>query len=425
MSKIFIKNILFPDGKSSNLLIDGKIISKISNTDFSLKEGSDISDIDVIIDGTGKAVIPGLINMHTHSTMTLMRGIDEDDKLHNWLKSIWKIENRLDPELVYWGTKLACLEMIKTGTTCYFDEYRMVSASAPAAIDMNLRSFNAYEFLDFYNKAKINFYKEECIKNYEESLKWNPIANFSVSVHSPYTVSPELIIWATEFAREKNLLLNIHLAETQREVLDSMNAHGLSPVAYLDKLGVLGPNLIAAHSLWLSEKDIELLAKNKVTVVHNINSNLKLASGYKFLYKELKEAGVRVCIGTDGCASSNNLDLLEALKTSALVQKAWRCDPTIMPINELMNIATTNAAEALNINAGKIEEGMLADLIIIDINNYAFTPNINLLANLIYSANSSCVDTLICDGNILMKNRVVEGEKEILEHVNSIYKRLC
>lgn len=430
MSEILIKGVAFAGGGRYNVRVKNNLIDSIIDVDKTTDDvagdcnaDSDSSDLK-IIDGKGKVLLPGLINMHTHSSMTLMRGAREDDRLQSWLKAIWKMESKLDPEIVYYGTKLACIEMIKTGTTCFFDEYLRTSYSSKAAIDMKLRGFHGYEFLNFFNKGKIGECKDECRRKYEESRSWDPIARFMVSVHSPYTVSPELIVWAASFAKENNLILNVHLSETEKEVTDSVTAHGVSPVAYLEKLGVLGPNVVAAHSLWLSDEDVDILGKNNVTTVHNINSNLKLSSGYRFRYTELKKAGANVCIGTDGCASSNNLDLLEAMKTAALVQKGWRGDPTVMPINELVDIATINAAKVLGINAGKIEKGALADLILVDIQNYAFTPNINFFANLIYSANSSCIDTLICNGKVLMEERYVDGEKEIIEEANRIYKRL-
>ena len=223
---------------------------------------------------------------------------------------------------------------------------------------------------------------------------------------------------------KERLLLHIHLSETAKEQEDSFRLHKLSPTGYLESLGMLSPKVLAAHCVWMSEKDIELLALHDVKIVHNINSNLKLASGYKFKYKEFKDAGLTVTLGTDGCASSNNLDMLEAMKTAALVQKAWREDPTVMPLNELMDMATVNGAKALDLDCGSIEEGKLADMVLIDIDNYAFTPNYNFLANLIYSANSSCVDTVICNGDIVMENRHVNGEEEILENVRRIYGRL-
>ena len=192
----------------------------------------------------------------------------------------------------------------------------------------------------------------------------------------------------------------------------------------LDSLGMLGPDTIAAHTLWLDAEDIRLLGENRVNVVHNINSNLKIASGYRFLYNELKDAGANVTLGTDGCASSNNLDMLEAMKTAALVQKAWREDPKAMPLKEVMDMATVNGARALGLNAGTIECGREADLLLVNMRCPAFVPDINFLSNLVYSAHSDVVDTVICGGDILMRGRVVEGEQEVLDAASEAGRKL-
>ena len=206
---------------------------------------------------------------------------------------------------------------------------------------------------------------------------------------------------------------------------DCKAAHGgLTPVEYLEELGVLGPNLLAAHTLWLTEHDIELLASRGVHCIHNINSNAKISSGYKFLYNELRDAGVNICIGTDGCASSNNLDILEAMKTSALFQKAWRDDPKSMPLEELLAMATVNGAKALRINAGRLEEGALADISIVDTDNTFFLSPGSFLANFIYSAHSDCIDSVICGGKFVMRHREIEGEREILSEARKQIKRM-
>ena len=377
-----------------------------------------------VLDAEGMMALPGFINMHCHSAMTLMRGAQEDDFLKGWLDKIWKMENNLTPDVVYAGTRLACLEMIKSGTTCFFDQYRCISASSKAAQDMGLRAFHAYDFMNFFDQSVIEKNKQECREKYEESKEWSPIANFAVSCHAPYSVSKELLCFAAEFAAEHNLVLNVHLSETEQEVKDCIAKHGKTPTEYLDSIGYLSSNVIAAHSLWLSERDLDIYAQRGVTAIHNINSNLKLASGYKFLYKEMKQRGINIAMGTDGCASSNNLDMLEAIKTMALVQKAWREDPTVMTLQELMEISSANAAKALGINAGRLEKGALADLMLVDTTGLAFVPQISPLANFIYAANSSCIDTLICNGKVLMRHRVVEGEEEILAQAREYAKHL-
>ena len=416
MESLLIKSVEF-EGCTKDILINGNLIEKIG-------ENID-APASTIIDGAGKAAIPGLVNMHTHAAMTLMRGAGEDILFEEWIyKKIWPIEKRIDGELVYWGTKLACLEMLKTGTTCFNDQYWYLDEAVKAVSEMGLRSVQSYVIIDHYDSSKWQQVKDECRKAYEDSLKWAPINKFAVGIHSPYSVSEELLVWGAEFARENGLLIHTHISETATEVENSMVKHGVSPVKFLDGLGVLGPNVISAHTLWVDEEDIDILAKRGVTVVHNINSNLKLASGYRFPYKEYVKAGVPVTLGTDGCASSNNLDILEVMKTSAIVQKAWRKDPTIMPLNELMDMATINGANALGLNTGKIEEGRLADILLIDKNQYAFVPDIDFYANLIYSANSSSVDTVICDGKVVMEGRKVAGEQEIISNVKRLYNKL-
>lgn len=416
MNRLLIKNILL-EGKKCEILIKDNFIEKI---------GASLSyDAERIIDGKGKYVIPGFINMHTHAAMTIMRGIGEDLSLMDWLENrIWPTESKLTAEMVYWGTKLACLEMIKSGTTCFNDQYWFLPEAERAAEEMGMRSFQPFVILDLLDESKSEKIIQECVESYDMSRNWSERNKFAVGVHSPYSVSSGMLKWAGDFSRERGLLVHLHLSETLSENEDCIKRHGMTPARYLDSLGLLGPNVLAAHCLWIDDEDIPLLAERGVTVIHNINSNLKIASGYKFKYNEFKEAGIRVTLGTDGCASSNNLDMLETMKTSALVQKGWRRDPTAMPLNELIELATVNGASALGIKTGRIEEGYLADFSLVDVNNHAFTPNINFLANLVYSANSSCIDTVICDGRVLMENRKIDGEGEIIREVNRLYRRL-
>lgn len=417
MEGILLKGI-YLNGNLKDILIEKNIISAIEDNINAVPDGYEI------VDCNGKAAIPGFINMHTHSGMTLMRGFNEDSSLMDWLGDVWKIEPRLDDELLYWGTKLACVEMIKTGTTCFLDQYWRVDVTSRAVAEMGIRSVQAHVALNMKDDSKIESIKSEFERIYEDSKSWSELNTLCVGVHAPYSVSDSLIKWCSDFAREKGLLVHIHVSETEKENTDSVELNGCSPFEHLEKLGVLGPEVVAAHCVWLSDNDMDIMAKYGVHPVHNINSNLKLASGYKFLYNEMKERGINICLGTDGNGSSNNLDMRETMKTAALLQKGWRKDPTALPLDELMNMATVNGAKALGLNTGEIKVGKLADISIIDIDNYAFTPNINFLSNLVYSANSSCVESVICNGKFVMRDRVVEGEREILDKVNSIYKKL-
>ncbi len=432
MGNVKILNAILSDRLCDLYIKEGVIYKIVYNTadqeSVALKEILDIefSSIDhKVIDANKKYVIPSFVNMHTHAAMTLMRGVGEDMSLMDWLyKKIWPIEQRLDQELIYWGTKLACLEMLKTGTTVFNDQYWHINKAVEAASEMGLCSFHSFVILDLNDASKKDKIIDDCNIMFEQSKNWPTSQKFTIGIHAPYSVSKEMIEWGADFARKNNLLLHIHVSETEFENNESIKKHGVTPTQYLDSLGVLDRNVIAAHSLWMSDKDIEIFAKRGVNVVHNINSNLKIASGYKFRYNEFRDAGVNVTLGTDGCASSNNLDMLETMKTTALVQKAWRYSPTALPIDELMNLSTFNGYKALGINAGVVQEGAQAHLLLIDTDSYAFTPNINFLANLIYSANSSCVDTVISNGNVVMQNREVIGQREILDNVNRLYKKL-
>jgi 5-methylthioadenosine/S-adenosylhomocysteine deaminase len=293
-----------------------------------------------------------------------------------------------------------------------------------AAMELGLRPALSYVVLDKNDPEESERQKIQCQEMYEMTKSWDEKAQLLISVHAIYSVREPMMLWAVDFARKHGLKIHIHISETKKEVDDCMKEHGMSPVEYLDSLGVLGPDVIAAHTLWLSDNDVKILGERGVTCVHNINSNLKLASGYMFRYNELKAAGANVCIGTDGCGSSNNLDVLEAMKTAAIVQKAWRVDPTAMPLEELAAMASTNAAKALGINAGRIEEGALADLLIVDIDNYQFLSPAGFLANFVYSAHSDCIDSVICNGRFIMRGRVVEGEREIIDNARKQMNRL-
>ena len=415
---ILLKEIMV-NGKESDLLIEGDRISRIAEAGTVNAAGAEV------VCCKDKVAVPGFINMHTHAGMSLMRGIGEDIAFHEWLAKIWEAEKNLDEDYVYHATKVACLEMIKTGTTTFNDQYWYMPMACKAASEMGIRAFLSYVICDRNDPEESERQKVQCEQMYQESRSWSSLATLVISIHAIYSVSEPMILWATEFARQRGLKLHVHLSETQKEVEDCMAQHGgMSPVEYLESLGVLGPDVIAAHTLWLSDKDVEILGKHDVTCVHNVNSNLKLTSGYRFRYNELRDAGANVCIGTDGCGSSNNLDMLEAMKTSAIVQKAWRKDPTAMPIGELITMATSNPAKALGIEAGKLEEGALADIAIVDTDSYHFMSAAPFEANLIYSAHSDCVDSVICNGKFVMKNRVVEGEKDILSKARKYLNKI-
>ena len=423
MAAILLKDITI-DGSLKDILIQGRRISKIGEAGDSV--GWEISGDIETMDCSGMVAIPGFVNMHTHSPMSLMRGIEEDVKFQYWLRKIWEVEKNLDHDYVYWATKLACLEMIKTGTTTFNDQYWFFEDSVRAATEMGMRIATGYDVMDKGDPAEAERQKEQCEKKSAPFLgSDNPCLIYEIAFHAIYSVSENMMLWVNDFARKHDLNIHIHLSETLKEVEDCKAAHGgLTPVEYLDRLGILSDRVLAAHTLWVSPSDIEILAKRGVHCIHNINSNAKLASGYRFPYNELRDAGVNVCIGTDGCASSNNLDIQEAMKTSALFQKAWRDDPSALPIPELMDMATVNGAKALRLDAGRIEEGAVADISIVDTDNSFFLSHGSFLANFVYSAHSDCIDSVICNGKFLMRHREVEGEKEILKEARRVLSKI-
>ena len=418
MKSILLNNVTLGGVCSDILISDDKIAAIGECGSFEFPQDAEV------VECSGKTAVPGFINMHTHAGMAMMRGVGEDISFHAWLDRIWEVEKNLSEEYVYHATKVACLEMVKTGTTTFNDQYWFMPMAYKAAIELGIRPSLSYVVLDRNDPEESERQKVQCQQMYEWAAKWGNEALFMISIHAIYSVREEMIVWAADFARSHGLKIHVHVSETRKEVEDCLAQHGMSPVEYLDKLGILGPDVIAAHTLWLSDKDVEILGRRGVTCVHNVNSNLKLASGYKFMYNELRDAGANICLGTDGCASSNNLDMLETMKTAAMIQKAWRDDPSAMPLDELMAMTTSNAAKALGIDAGRIEVGALADILLVDTESYHFLSSGSFEANLVYSAHSDSIDSVIYGGRFVMKNRIVPGEKEILAEAKKFLNRI-
>jgi 5-methylthioadenosine/S-adenosylhomocysteine deaminase len=412
---ILIKNVQL-DQQPTDIFIDGKFIKRVG-------EGL-TGNADKIIDGAGKAVIPGFINTHTHSAMTLFRGFGDDIPLEQWLnEKIWPYEKKLTEDDVYHGVRLAVLEMIKTGTTCFNDMYMHYPAVLRAVEDMGLRATLGATIFDFFKPEVAAQAKCETEKIF--AIPRSDRISFALAPHAIYTVSGDTLQWVRDFAAANGLLIHLHLAETLTECHNSVKDFGLTPVRYLHKLKMLSPRLALAHCLYVDEEEIQLLADHDVKVVHNPNSNLKIGSGHAFKYSEMKAAGIIIGIGTDGCGSSNNLDVLEAAKIATLLQKGWRRDPTVMPAGEALQCITGNGANILRVPAGEIAAGALADLCLVNLRSPAFTPNFHFASNLLYAAShGSCVDTVLCNGRILMENRHVPDEDTILENAARTAKQL-
>ncbi|HII17528.1 TPA: amidohydrolase [Candidatus Woesearchaeota archaeon] len=403
---LLIKNAMV-NGKKQSILIEGNRISSIGKV--ADKSG-------MVIDGAGKAAVPALFNCHTHAAMSLFRGYADDMPLHAWLNDkIWPLEAKLTAEDVYWGTKLAILEMIKTGTTFFNDMYWHPLETAKAAEEMGVRAAVSAIFLDFGDEEKAAHFRDEARRLFWRKDEFSPRIQLAVAPHSIYSVSRPTLAWARDFAKKHQARLHIHLSETEREVKDCVAKNGMRPIAYADDVGLLSERTIAAHCIWLDDDEIRMLAEKKVTAVYDAVSNMKLANGSFFPYDRLKNAGVNICLATDGAASSNALDMFTEMKVATILQKHMTGSPAAFPHGEVFSCATKHGAKAFGINAGVVAEGKLADILMIDRRQVSMVPYFDLTSNLVYSANGSVVDTTICDGVVLMEGRKVDGEEEIMD----------
>ena len=425
---ILIKNalILNPNNfeeKVQSLLIKNDLISEISDE-------IDESNVDKIIDASGKILLPGFVNTHTHLSMTLFRGLADDLSLDSWLNDhIWPMEANLNGDYCYIGALLGAVELIKSGTTTFSDMYFYMEDVARAVDEAGIRAVLSYGMIDFGDAEKREAEIKENLTLFENC---NRMADGRIKVffgpHSPYTASEELLIKVRQLANEYNMGIHIHVSETQKEIDDVSAEKGLRPFEYLDKIGFLGPDVVAAHSVWLSDEEIEIIKKNDVKISHNPCSNMKLASGVAPVSK-LIENDICVSIGTDGASSNNNLDLIEELKTASLLQKVSTLDPNVLNSHEAIAMGTIKGAEALGLDdeIGSIEVGKKADIILIDTNSANMVPDSSTLtSNIIYSANGSNVDTTICNGKILMENKklTVLDEQEIYNKAREAIKNL-
>ena len=412
---ILIKNVELA-GKSTHIYIEDKFITEIGK----------VVEADKVLDGTGKIAFPAFYNTHTHAAMTLLRGYADDMKLMPWLQEkIWPLEAQLTADDVYWGTKLAILEMIKTGTVFFNDMYFFMEGVADAVGEMGVRAALSYGFIDLFDKEKLEneIRKAETFFRYVKQ-KDNPRIQASVGPHAVYTVSKEGLEWARDFANEHGIYTHIHVSETEFENSEFRKKTGMSPFAFLDSIAFLNERCTAAHAVWANIDDIKSLARTGTVVAFNPTSNMKLSVGSMLPYKEMREHGVHLTLATDGCSSNNSLDMVESMKFGALGLKSFYNDPELAPAGEIFKMATENGARAFGIDGGVIQEGKVADLILVDARTSFFTPNYNPISNLVYAAPGTVVDTTICDGTILMENKKVEGEETIINKTKSVGRDL-
>jgi len=382
-----------------------------------------------ILDMPGHLIMPGLINTHTHAAMSLFRGLADDLPLMDWLSHyIFPAEKRIDSRLVDLGTRLACLEMIRTGTTTFKDMYLYEESVAEAAAQMGMRGVVGEVLYDFPSP---NYGPPEAGLSYARKMieKWkgHSLVRVAVEPHSPYTCSPDLLEKANEIAVKERCLLVIHLSETRDEVEQIKQRYGTTPVRHLERLGILGPHLLAVHCVCLDDEEIRILAEHQVKVAHCPESNMKLAAGIAPV-PGLLEAGVTVGLGTDGCASNNNLDMFQEMDMAAKLHKVATLDPTVMDAQTTLEMATIRAARALGIEdeVGSLEPGKKADIICLDLNQPHLTPLYHIPSQIVYAASGLDVDTVIINGEIRLQNRCFTqcDPREILREVKKWGERI-
>ncbi|MGW8287635.1 MAG: amidohydrolase family protein [Desulfobulbales bacterium] len=380
---------------------------------------------DKIIEGRSKLVMPGLINCHTHAPMTLFRGLADDLPLMTWLQEyIFPAEAKsVNPEMVYWCSKLAAIEMILSGTTTVADGYFLEDRVAEAFVECGIRSVAAQGVIDFPapgvpDPAQNVAVAEEFINCWQFQ---NNLLTPAVFCHSPYTCSPETLKRSKKMADREKVKFFLHLSETISEVDQIRKQHGTTPVRYLDKLGILDSNTICIHCVWLEHEEIEILARSGAKVVSCPQSNMKLGAGIAPL-KEMLAADISVGLGTDSCASNNRLDMFYEMDICAKLHKVKDLDPTSLPAHTVLQLATSGGAAVLGLekDIGSLAPGKRADLILVDIAQSHLQPfyTSNLL---VYSASGSDVSTVIINGKVVMEDRVVLTVN-IAETINEVRK---
>lgn len=394
-----------------SLYIEDGLINEISKKPL-------CKDADHIIDASGQMVIPGLINTHTHLPMTLLRGFGDDMNLSEWLQTrIWPVEASLSESSVRAGAELGLIEMMRSGTTTFFDMYFFEEVIAKAVDNLGLRAVLGFAFI---NTGTPEYPADQMVHNAEEFLKkWRHHQRIipALAPHGTYTCNPELLQKAKKLASHYQVPLQIHCAETRDEVYDVEQRYGVRPVAQLLNNGLLSSDVVLAHCGWITKNEIELMRKANVNVSHCPVSNMKIATGGYAPVPELLDAGVVVSLGTDGAASNNTLDMFETMKFTALLHKQHRWDPKILPAQTVFDLATIFGAKALGLQdqIGSLEEGKQADIVLVDFRTPRLTPCHDPISHVVYAAHGSDVSTTIVQGTpVFLENKVCTIDEDLV-----------
>jgi 5-methylthioadenosine/S-adenosylhomocysteine deaminase len=385
-----------------------------------------------IIDARGGIIMPGLVNTHTHAPMSLFRGLADDLPLMTWLNDhIFEAEGRwLNPETVYQATCLSCAEMLLSGTTTFCDGYFFEDSVAEAVKASGMRAILGQGIVDFPAPGV-----PQPAKNIAEAVrfigKWQgrtPLIDPGLFCHSPYTCSEETLSKARRVADETDTLFQIHVAETQTEVREIQEKHGLSPVQYLEKIGILDPRTLVVHAIWVDDADIASMARRNVGVSVTTESEMKLASGVPPVPAFLRK-GLAVGIGTDGCASNNNLDMFREMDFLAKLHKVKNLDPTVLPAEQVLLLSTRSGAEAIGLGdrTGSLEVGKRADLITVQTHRPHLTPLYNPASHLVYAASGGDVQDVIIDGQLVVRDRTILTIKveEVMAAIEGLARKIA
>ena len=419
MHKFLLKSVVLPGqggDRVVDVLIAGNRFARIGEVPPEESFGAEV------VDCSRFAIFPAFYNGHTHAAMTLLRGYADDMPLQKWLQEyIWPFEAKLTGDDIDVACRLALLEMIKSGTVFFADMYWHRERTIKVVGEMGIRAAVGVTFAESLMSPEAiegNFKFLAAHTGESERIR------LAIAPHSVYTVGENLLKRCADFARSEKFLVHTHLSETLKELEDCERQYGCSPVRLLERVGMLDSNLAAAHCVHFSDDDMKAFVDSGATAVLNPNSNLKLASGIPPIDRLLR-AGAKVALGTDGDSSNNNLDMHEEMKLAALLAKVQGGAETL-PAHDALRMATVHVARAYGLmDAGEIKEGYLADCLLVDLKNERMVPGHNLVSNWVYAADSSCIDSVICNGKFVMRGRHVDGEEEIVRDAEACAKRLA
>ncbi len=410
--KTLLKNVIL-DRQSCDILIENGIISAV-------EPAIQAPDAE-IFDGQKKlAVLPPFYNAHNHAAMTLLRGYAEDMELFDWLNNhIWPVEAKLTAEDIYIGTRLATVEMIHSGTVYFNDSYWHPEAALKAVQESGMRATLGLLYLgNISDDAKTA--NEALI----EAAQNADTVTVSHTPHAIYTVDKPTLQKIAKMMESDGRQIHIHVSETAKEVADCLKEHNMTPVEYLDNLGLINERAMLAHCVHLTGHDREIIAARGAYIAHNPVSNMKLCSGM-FDFEAAKKAGCKIAIGTDGTSSNNNLSMIDEMKVAALTAKMTAKLPTAGKTADIFHAATVTGAQFAGVNAGKIAAGRVADMLLIDMTHPVMSGNYDLIADMVYAADTTVIDSVICNGKFLMRNRIIPGESEIIAAAQEVCRKIA